>query len=48
MSQAGHKPASRFMDLQFAIQEFEEEADARDLTHMAKTTKPIAASVQHS
>ena len=36
------------MDLQFAVQEFEEELDSRDLSHLAKTTKPIAAGVQHS
>jgi hypothetical protein len=46
LNSAGGKPTNKFINLQFAVQEFEEEEEARDLTHMAKTSQPI--SVHHS
>jgi hypothetical protein len=36
------------MDLQFAVHEFEEEEDIRNLIELAKTTKPLPSGVQHS
>jgi hypothetical protein len=38
LNQAGNKHNPKFMDLQFAMQEYEEEADSRDLNDLAKTS----------
>lgn len=48
LNAAGQKMGEKFVDLTIAVQEFEEEEYARDMTDLAKTTKPIASGVQHS
>ena len=46
MQTAGQKADKQYLDLQFIVQEFEDELDRRDYSDLCKRTKPIA--LQHS